>query len=79
MLSDISETLDQAKVSLNVERQQRQQIQDQYHHANKEVERLQQALTYVRHTTEKKVIAFLLKTFIHILYYEFLQSLACPT
>ncbi|CAK6951863.1 LOW QUALITY PROTEIN: myosin-11-like [Scomber scombrus] len=55
MVNDISETLDQAKASVNVERQQRQQIQDQFQHANKEVERLQQELTYVRHTTEKKI------------------------
>lgn len=72
MVNDISETLDQAKASVNVERQQRQQIQDQFERANKEVEHLQQELTYVRHSTEKKVIAFLLKTFIHILNYEFL-------
>ncbi|KAM7370028.1 hypothetical protein PAMP_011314 [Pampus punctatissimus] len=52
IVSDISETLDQAKSSLNVERQQ---IQDQFHHVNKEMERLQQELTYVRHTTEKKI------------------------
>ncbi|KAM7390631.1 hypothetical protein PAMA_008695 [Pampus argenteus] len=55
MVSDISETLDQAKSSLNVERQERQQIQDQFHRVNKEVERLKQELTYVRHTTEKKI------------------------
>ncbi|XP_044196214.1 trichohyalin-like isoform X2 [Thunnus albacares] len=55
MVSDISETLDQAEASLSVERQQRQQIQDQFHHANKEVERLQQELTNARRTTEKKI------------------------
>ncbi|XP_035512531.1 nuclear mitotic apparatus protein 1-like [Morone saxatilis] len=51
MLSDISESLDEAKIALNAERQQRQQIQDQLHHANKEMERL----THVRHTSEKKI------------------------
>ncbi|XP_051266126.1 trichohyalin-like isoform X2 [Dicentrarchus labrax] len=55
MLSDISESLDQAKIALNAERQQRQQIQDQLHHANKEMERLRQELTHVRHTSEKKI------------------------
>ncbi|KAL7374313.1 hypothetical protein ABVT39_026272 [Epinephelus coioides] len=55
MLSDISETLDQTKTSLDAERQQRQQIQDQLHHANKKMEHLQQELTHVRHTAEKKV------------------------
>ncbi|XP_070784624.1 putative uncharacterized protein MYH16 [Enoplosus armatus] len=52
MLSDISQTLDQTKSSLNTERQQRQQIQDQLHHANKD---LQQEVTHVRRTTEKKI------------------------
>ncbi|XP_042366821.1 myosin-9-like [Plectropomus leopardus] len=55
MLSDISETLDQTKTSLDTERQQRQQTQDQLRHANKEMERLQQDLTHVRHTAEKKI------------------------
>lgn len=67
MLSDISETLDQTKTSLNAERQQRQQIQDQLHHANKEMEHLQQELMHVRHSSEKKVIGFFLKVFIQIL------------
>ena len=67
MLSDISETLDETKTSLNGERQQRQQIQDQLRHANKEMERLQQELTHVRHAAEKKVIGFFLKVFIQIL------------
>lgn len=58
ILSDISESLDQTKTVLNTERQQRQQIQDQLHHANKEMERLRQELTHVRRTTEKKVIGF---------------------
>lgn len=79
MLSDISEILDQTKASLSTERQQRQQIQDQLHHADKEMERLQQELTHVRRTTEKKVISFFLKVFIQILDYGFLQKLACPT
>ncbi|XP_044032799.1 golgin subfamily A member 6-like protein 22 isoform X3 [Siniperca chuatsi] len=43
------------QTSLNTERQQRQQIQDQLHHANKEMERLQLELTHVRRTTEKKI------------------------
>uniref|UniRef100_UPI003AAB46B8 uncharacterized protein n=1 Tax=Centroberyx gerrardi TaxID=166262 RepID=UPI003AAB46B8 len=55
MVSDISETLDQVKTSLNQERQQRQQIQDQLHHSNQEVERLQQDLTHVRRAAEKKI------------------------
>ncbi|XP_037613174.1 trichohyalin-like [Sebastes umbrosus] len=55
MLSDISETLDQTKTSLDTERQQRQLIQDQLHHANKEMEHLQQELTHVCHATEKKI------------------------
>lgn len=58
ILSDISESLDHTKTALNTERQQRQQIQDQLHHANKEMERLRQELTHVRRTTEKKVIGF---------------------
>ncbi|XP_045921525.1 putative uncharacterized protein MYH16 [Micropterus dolomieu] len=57
MLSDTSETLDQTRTSLSTERQQRQQIQDQLHHANKEMERLQLELTHARCTTEKKIKA----------------------
>lgn len=72
MLSYISETLDQTKSSLKAERQQKQQIQDQLHHNNKEVERLQKEMTQVHHTTEKKVIGFFLKVIIQILHYEFL-------
>lgn len=68
-LTDISESLDQTNTILNTERQQRQQIQEQLHNANKETERLQQELTHMRHTTEKKVIGFLLKVFILILKY----------
>ncbi|XP_039646572.1 trichohyalin-like isoform X2 [Perca fluviatilis] len=55
MLSDISETQDQTKTSLDTERQQRQQIQDQLDRANKEMEHLQQEITHVRHTTAKKI------------------------
>ncbi|XP_078137178.1 uncharacterized protein LOC144537376 isoform X1 [Sander vitreus] len=55
MLSDISETQDQTKTSLDTERQRRQQIQDQLDRANKEMEHLQQEITHVRHTTEKKI------------------------
>ncbi|XP_034718266.1 trichohyalin-like [Etheostoma cragini] len=55
MLSDISETLNQTKTSLDAERQQRQQIQDQLNHANKEIDRLQQEIAHVRHTTQKKI------------------------
>ncbi|TDG97162.1 hypothetical protein EPR50_G00223230 [Perca flavescens] len=55
MLSDISETQDQTKTSLDTERQQRQQIQDQLDHANKEMDHLQQEITHVRHTTAKKI------------------------
>ncbi|XP_032360070.1 trichohyalin [Etheostoma spectabile] len=55
MLSDISETLNQTKTSLDVEREQRQQIQDQLNHANKEMEHLQQEIAHVRHTTQKKI------------------------
>ncbi|XP_034416628.1 early endosome antigen 1-like [Cyclopterus lumpus] len=55
LLSDISKTLDQTKASLDTERQQRQQIQDQLRHANKEMEHLQQELIHVRHATEKKI------------------------
>ncbi|XP_030254677.1 golgin subfamily A member 6-like protein 22 isoform X2 [Sparus aurata] len=54
-LTDISESLDQTNTILNTERQQRQQIQEQLHNANKETERLQQELTHMRHTTEKKI------------------------
>lgn len=74
MVSDISEILDQTKASLDVERQQRQQIQEQFQHAREEVERLRQELTCVRRTAEKKVIAFFLKTSVHILNYDFLQK-----
>nr|XP_046227148.1 myosin-2 heavy chain-like isoform X2 [Scatophagus argus] len=55
MLSGISESLDQTKAGLNMERQQRQLVQDQLYHASKEMERLQQELTQVRCTTEKKI------------------------
>ncbi|XP_071341553.1 early endosome antigen 1-like isoform X2 [Trachinotus anak] len=55
MLSDITETLDHTKSSLNRERQQKQQIQDQLHHGNKEVARLQRELTHAHRTTEKKM------------------------
>ena len=79
MLSDISETQDQTKTSLDTERQQRQQIQDQLDRANKEMEHLQQEITHVRHTTAKKVIGFFLKVFIQILNYKFLQNFARPT
>lgn len=61
MLKDTTESLEQTKAALDIERQQRQQIQDQLHHANKEMERLQQGVTHVRHAAEKKVIGFLLK------------------
>ncbi|KAM6971594.1 uncharacterized protein LKV04_017158 [Tautogolabrus adspersus] len=54
MLRDISDTLDQTRTSLQTERQQKQQIQDQLHHANREMECLQQELKHVRFTTEKK-------------------------
>ncbi|XP_065805163.1 trichohyalin-like [Labrus bergylta] len=54
MLRDISDTLDQTKTGLQTERQQKQQIQDQLHHANREMECLQQELKHVRFTTEKK-------------------------
>ncbi|KAM8731967.1 uncharacterized protein AB9X84_026192 isoform 2-T2 [Acanthopagrus schlegelii] len=54
-LSDISESLDQTNTILNTERQQRQQIKEQLHNANKETELLQQELTHMRHTTEKKI------------------------
>ncbi|XP_036934961.1 golgin subfamily A member 6-like protein 22 isoform X2 [Acanthopagrus latus] len=54
-LSDISESLDQTNTILNTERQQRQQIKEQLHNANKETERLQQELTHMRHATEKKI------------------------
>ncbi|XP_031706146.1 trichohyalin-like [Anarrhichthys ocellatus] len=55
LLNDIRKTLDQTKISLDTERQQRQQIQDQLHHANEEMEHLQQELIHVRHTTDKKI------------------------
>lgn len=74
-LNDITQTLDWTSNSLNTERRQKQQIQDQLHHGNEEVERLQQDLTNMRHTTQKKVIGFFLKVFIHILNYEFAQTL----
>ncbi|XP_076014485.1 uncharacterized protein LOC143006992 [Genypterus blacodes] len=54
-VSDIGQTLDQARTSLILEKRQRQQIQDQLDLANKEVERLQQELTQIRRTTEKKI------------------------
>ncbi|KAK9527878.1 hypothetical protein VZT92_014401 [Zoarces viviparus] len=52
LLNDICKTLDQTKTSLDTERQQ---IQDQLHHANQEKKHLQQELIHVRHTTEKKI------------------------
>ncbi|XP_062235996.1 trichohyalin-like [Platichthys flesus] len=55
MLRDIGETLDQTTSSLNTERQQREQNQEQLHQCNKEVERLQQELTHVHRTAEKKM------------------------
>ncbi|KAM4606578.1 uncharacterized protein ACJ7VT_016754 [Polymixia lowei] len=55
MVRDISQTLDQVKSSLNQEIEQRKQIQDQLHHANQEVERLQVELTQVRRAAEKKI------------------------
>ncbi|XP_075936871.1 uncharacterized protein LOC142937701 [Anarhichas minor] len=55
LLNDIRKTLDQTKTSRATERQQRQQIQDQLHHANEEMEHLQQELIHVRPTTEKKI------------------------
>ncbi len=70
MLSEISTSLDRANTTLNTERQQRQQIQDQLHHAHREMERLQQEVTHVRLTAEKKVICFFfLKVFIQTLNY----------
>ncbi|TMS08853.1 hypothetical protein E3U43_014400 [Larimichthys crocea] len=45
MLSGITESMDQTKTGLDTERQQRQQIQDQLNHANKDMERLQEELT----------------------------------
>lgn len=60
-LSYISEALDQNKRSLNTEKQQKQQIQDQLHQSSNKLERLQQELTHLRRTAEKKVIAFFLK------------------
>lgn len=63
MLKDTTESLEQTKSALDIERQQRQQIQDQLHHANKEMERLQREVTHVRRAAEKKVIGFLLKVF----------------
>lgn len=67
ILSDIGESLDQTKSNLNTERQQRQQIEDQLHHANREMEHLQQELTHTRRTTQKKVIGLFLKVFIQTL------------
>ncbi|XP_028289332.1 golgin subfamily A member 6-like protein 22 [Parambassis ranga] len=55
MLNEIRETLDQTRTSLNTDRQQRQEVQDQLHKASKEVERLQLELTHVHRTTEKKI------------------------
>lgn len=63
MLNEIRETLDQTRTSLNTDRQQRQEVQDQLHKASKEVERLQLELTHVHRTTEKKVIGFFCKVF----------------
>ena len=57
MLNDISEALDQTRTSLNTDRQQREKLQDQLLHTSREVACLQQELTRVRHTTEKKVTA----------------------
>ncbi|KAG7526686.1 hypothetical protein JOB18_043903 [Solea senegalensis] len=54
-LQDISETLDQTRNGLSTETQQKQQIQDQLHHGNKVIEHLQQKLTHVLRTTEKKM------------------------
>lgn len=58
MLSDLRDSLDQTKTVLNTERQQTQQIQDQLHHANKEMERLRQEMARVRRSSERKVIGF---------------------
>ncbi|XP_040922251.1 golgin subfamily A member 6-like protein 22 [Toxotes jaculatrix] len=55
MLRDLSETLDQTKSGLATEGEQKQQIQDQLHHCNKEVERLQQELSHVHRAAEKKM------------------------
>ncbi|XP_047185916.1 golgin subfamily A member 6-like protein 22 isoform X2 [Scophthalmus maximus] len=55
MLTDVSETRDQTKSSLNAERQQKQQIQDQLHQSRREVERLQQEVTRVHCAAEKKM------------------------
>ncbi|KAF0028214.1 hypothetical protein F2P81_019301, partial [Scophthalmus maximus] len=55
MLTDVSETRDQTKSSLNAERQQKQQIQDQLHQSRREVERLQQEVTRVHRAAEKKM------------------------
>ncbi|XP_029978575.1 early endosome antigen 1-like [Sphaeramia orbicularis] len=55
MVRDLSESLDQAKSSLDKERVQKQQMQDQFHHASKEVERLQQELSHLQLSTEKKI------------------------
>uniref|UniRef100_A0AAQ5WWK2 Uncharacterized protein n=1 Tax=Amphiprion ocellaris TaxID=80972 RepID=A0AAQ5WWK2_AMPOC len=55
MLSDISETLDQTRISLNTDRQQKDKIQNELHHAGEEVERLQLELTDARITTEKQI------------------------
>lgn len=67
MLTDVSETLDQTKSSLNAERQQKQQIQDQLHQSRREVERLQQEVTRVHRAAEKKVISRFLKVVIQAL------------
>ncbi|XP_058501386.1 golgin subfamily A member 6-like protein 22 isoform X1 [Solea solea] len=50
MLQDIGETLDQTRNGLSTETQQKQQIQDQ-----EVIEHLQQKLTHVLRTTEKKM------------------------
>ncbi|XP_041824608.1 median body protein-like isoform X2 [Melanotaenia boesemani] len=56
ILNNISKTLDQTRTSQNTDRQQRQKIQEQLHNASKEVERLQQEQTHIRHFTEKKLL-----------------------
>ncbi|XP_061614662.1 paramyosin-like isoform X3 [Phyllopteryx taeniolatus] len=53
-LSDVRATLDRARVSLDARRQTRLQIQEQSERASKAVECLQQELTSVHCTTEKK-------------------------
>ncbi|XP_067342997.1 trichohyalin-like isoform X2 [Channa argus] len=55
MFSHINESLDHTKCTLSAERQQKQQIQDQLHRGNEEIERLQQELTDVHRTTEKRI------------------------